>query len=69
MRRWEKRGCVQRIYEKVYTLARKAAGKNERATVGIVDSQSVKTTEKGVSRASMRTRKSKEEKGTLLWTL
>ena len=57
MRRWEKKGCVQKVYEKVYILARKAAGKNEKATVGIVDSQSAKTTEKGVSRALMHIRK------------
>lgn len=63
MRRWEKKGSVQRVYEKVYILARKAAGKNERAKVGIVDSQSAKTTEKGASRVSMRTRRSREGKG------
>jgi len=57
LRRWEEKGCVDRVYEKIYTQGRKATGKAERATVGIVDSQSTKTTEKGVSRGSMRTRR------------
>jgi putative transposase len=57
MRRWEEKGSVDRVYEKIYAQGRKAAGKAERATVGIVDSQSIKTTEKGVSRGSIRTRR------------
>ena len=63
LRRWNQKGCIERVYEKIYTMARRALGKYERATVGIVDSQSVKTTEKGVLRALMRTKKLRGGKG------
>ena len=47
-RRWAKLGHIERIYEKLYIMTRQILGRAEKPTVGIVDSQSVKTTEKGV---------------------
>ena len=59
--RWKSTG----IFEELNTILRKKLrvliGRNEDPSAGIVDSQSIKTTERGASLAMMRERKLKEE--------
>jgi transposase len=45
--RWRKNGKWQEIHDTLVNLVREKAGKNPMPTVGIIDSQSVKTTQKG----------------------
>ncbi len=45
--RWSKDGTWQRINETLVVRVREAAGRNAEPSVGILDSQSVKTTEQG----------------------
>jgi len=44
---WEKSGIVEKLHDFLREEVRKKAGKKALPTVGIADSQSVKTTEKG----------------------
>ncbi|MCS7318259.1 MAG: transposase [Candidatus Dojkabacteria bacterium] len=46
-REWSKSGIFERINRELTKRTRLLKGKNENATVGIIDSQSVKTTKKG----------------------
>lgn len=46
-RRWKKNGTWKKIHDTLRGKVRKKAGKSEQPTAGIIDSQSVKTTEKG----------------------
>lgn len=45
--RWSKDGTLMRINHALVTAARKAAGREASPTAGVIDSQSVKTTEAG----------------------
>jgi transposase len=45
--RWKKNGTIDRIHETLRQKVRRQAGKEAHPTAAIVDSQSVKTTEKG----------------------
>jgi transposase len=66
---WHCDGTLTRIHHALYTQARELAGRNPTATTVIVDSQSVKSAEKGGSKsiplATMRARKSKARSVTL----
>ncbi len=46
-RRWQKDGTWDRIHAALRETGRRAAGKKRRPTTGILDSQTVKTTEQG----------------------
>ena len=46
-RRWQADGTWERIHAALREKVRLAAGKNRRPTTGIVDSQTVRTTEQG----------------------
>lgn len=49
-RRWRLDGTWQEIHDELRVQVRKIAGRNKSPTAAIIDSQSVKTTEKGGSR-------------------
>jgi len=48
--RWEHDGTLDRIHDALYVKCRELAGRNAEPTVAIIDSQSVKSAEKGGSR-------------------
>lgn len=51
-RLWRKDGTWERIHDALYRQVRVHMGRNEQASAGSLDSQSVKTTEKGGSKAT-----------------
>ena len=65
--RWKHKGLFEKIHDSLRRSLRVALGRNEDASVGIADSQSVKTTEKKGSVAMMRARKLKVGKDISLW--
>ena len=63
-RTWRLNGTWQGIHDTLRRQVRQAAGRHAEASAAILDSQSVKTTEKWGRAATMRARKSQAEKGT-----
>jgi len=62
-RTWRVNGTWQHIHDALRRQLRQAEGHHREASAAILDSQSVKTTEKGGRAATMRARKSRAEKG------
>jgi transposase len=64
---WTYEGTLDRIHEKLYQLCREQAGKEASPTVAIIDSQSVKSAEKGgaalTPAAMMRAKRSRARSG------
>jgi transposase len=66
--RWEADGTLRRLHDALYVRCRARAERAPEPTAGIIDSQSVKSGEKGgrrlIRRALMRVNKSKGKSGT-----
>lgn len=63
--RWRNRGVFEKLHDMVRERMRGFLGRNAQASAGIIDSQSVKTTEKGAPKDTMQGKKSKGAKGIL----
>jgi transposase len=66
--RWKKDGTFDRLMDLLRGDLRVAAGRHRQPSAAIIDTQSVKTTEKGGSMATMPTRRSMAASGTSSWT-
>jgi transposase len=72
LQRWEWDGTLERIHQVLYQKAREQAGREASPSAAILDSQSVKSAEKGgprsTRRGTMRARKSRERSG-ISWSI
>jgi putative transposase len=64
--RWRDNGLIEQIYKFLHRKLRTSQGRKEDPSAGIIDSQSVKTTEKRGLQGMTQTRKSRGEKGIFL---
>ena len=64
---WTKDGTWQRVHDELRKKVREKQGKDPEPSAAVLDSQSVKTTEKGGSGDTMPERRSKAENGIFSW--
>ena len=64
--KWKREGIFIKIYELLRKKLRKGLGRNVHASAGIIDSQSVKTTEKGALEGMMEAKKLTDGRGIFL---
>jgi putative transposase len=64
-RRWSTDGTLERIHRRLRKITRVIAGKKPEETVGIIDSQSTKTTEEAQTKGFDAGKKNKGKKATL----
>lgn len=67
-RTWKKDGTLDRLMAELRGDLRRAEGKPRQPTAAVIDSQSVRTTEKGGSAATTAARRSPGGSGTSSWT-
>ena len=65
-RKWRQTGVFMKVYERLRKKLRKGLGRNVDASAGIIDSQSVRTTEKGALKGTMEAKRSTDGKGIFL---
>jgi transposase len=64
--KWKRTGIFMKIYERLRKKLRKVLGRNVDASAGIIDSQSVKTTEKGGLEVMTEAKRLVDERGIFL---
>jgi transposase len=65
---WKKDGTLDRLHEELRGDLRQAEGRHRQPSAAVIDSQSVKTTEKGGPGATTPARRSPAASGTSSWT-